>query len=121
MESIKKFCNKHGFKEVRIIAKDRYVRSISSKEWFAIEIFENKIRLSYENYNLEKPFVRDNNLNMDYIQYLIEIDKLDEFIKKEFILDKFTLYEQFISKWRCKYIEKDKIYPDFGIDIVLEY
>lgn len=85
MESIKQFCNNHGFKEVKISAKCRYVRSISSKEWFAIEILENKIRLSYENYSLEKPFVCDNVLSMDYIQYLIEIDKLDEFIKKEFI------------------------------------
>lgn len=85
MESIKQFCSNHGFKEVRIIAKERYVKSISSKEWFAIEILENKIRLSYENYSLEKPFVRDNNLNMDYIQYLIETSTLDRFIKTEFI------------------------------------
>lgn len=85
MESIKKFCSDHGFKEVEIIAKERYVKSISSKEWFAIEVFDNKVRLSYENYNLQKPFVCDNNLNMDYIQYLIEIGKLYEFIKKEFI------------------------------------
>ena len=85
MESIKQFCSNHGFKEVEINNKERFVKSISSKEWFAIEILENKIRLSYENYSLEKPFVRDNKLNIDYIQYLIEINKLDEFIKKEFI------------------------------------
>ena len=85
MESIKQFCSNHGFKEVKISAKERYVRSISSKEWFAIEILENKIRLSYENYSLEKPFIRDNSLSMDYIKYLIETDKLTEFIKKEFI------------------------------------
>ena len=85
MESIKKFCNNHGFKEVKINDKERFVRSISSKEWFAVEILENKIRLVYENYSLDKPFCRDNNINMDYIKYLIEIDKLDEFIKKEFI------------------------------------
>ena len=85
MESVKQFCSNHGFKEVTINNKARYVKSISSKEWFAIEVFENKVRLSYENYNLQKPFVCDNNLNMDYIQYLIEIGKLDEFIKKEFI------------------------------------
>lgn len=85
MESVKQFCSNHGFKEVKINNKSRYVKSISSKEWFAIEIFENKVRLSYENYNLQKPFVYDNNLDMHYVQYLIEISRLDEFIKKEFI------------------------------------
>ena len=85
MVSIRNFCSDNGFKEVRMIAKDRYVKSVSGKEWFAIEILDNKIRLSYENYNLQKPFVCDNNLDMHYIQYLIEISRLDEFIKKEFI------------------------------------
>lgn len=85
MESIKKFCNNYGFKEVKINDKERFVRSISSKEWFAVEILEDKIKLSYENYSLEKPFVCDNTLNNEYIQYLIEIGRLDEFIKKEFI------------------------------------
>ena len=85
MESVKQFCSNHGFKEVKINNKERYVKSVSSKEWFAIEVFDNKVRLSYENYNLQKPFVRDNTLNIDYVQYLIEIGKLYEFIKKEFI------------------------------------
>lgn len=84
-KSVKEFCDSHGFKEVKIIKNGRFVKSVSSKEWFAVEILENKIRLSYENYNLQKPFIRDNTLNMEYINYLIEIQRLDEFIKKEFI------------------------------------
>lgn len=85
MECIKKFCNKYGFKEVKISNKQRFVKSVSSKEWFAIEILDNKIRLSYENYNFQEPLLRANSLNMDYIQYLIETGTLDRFIKKEFI------------------------------------
>lgn len=85
VQGIKDFCIGHGFKEVKIVKENRFVKSVSNKEWFAIEILEDKIRLSYENYNLEKSFVRDNILNNEYIQYLIEIGKLNEFIKKEFI------------------------------------
>ena len=85
MESVKQFCSNHGFKEVKINNKERYVKSVSSKDWFAIEVFDNNVRLSYENYNLQKPFVRNNTLTIDYVQYLIEIGKLDEFIKKELI------------------------------------
>ena len=85
MESVKQFCSNHGFKEVTINNKARYVKSVSSKEWFAIEIFENKVRLSYENYNIREPLIRSNSLNIDYIQYLIETGTLDKFIKKEFI------------------------------------
>ena len=84
-KSVKEFCIRHGFKEVTIIKDNRFVKSVSNKEWFAIEILENKIKLSYENYNLQKPFIRDNTLNTEYIEYLIEIQHLDEFIKKEFI------------------------------------
>ena len=84
-KSVKEFCDSHGFKEVRIIKNGRFVKSVSNKEWFAIEILDNKIRLSYENYGLERPVVRDNTLNMDYIQYLIETSTLDRFIKQEFI------------------------------------
>lgn len=83
--SVKEFCIGHGFKEVTIVKKNRFVKSVSNKEWFAIEILEDKIELSYENYNLQKPFVRNNILNMNYIEYLIEISRLDELIKKEFI------------------------------------
>lgn len=83
--SVKDFCITHGFKEVKIIKENRFVKSVSNKEWFVVEILEDKVKLSYENYNLKKPFVRDNILNIDYIKYLIEIQKLDEFIKKEFI------------------------------------
>ena len=85
VQGIKEFCIGHGFKEVKIVKENRFVKSVSNKEWFAVEILEDKIKLSYENYSLEKPFVRDNNLNNEYIQYLIEIGRLDEFIKKEFI------------------------------------
>lgn len=83
--SVKEFCISHGFKEVTIIKDNRFVKSVSNKEWFAIEILEDKIKLSYENYNLQKPFIRDNTLNTEYIEYLIETQHLDEFIKKEFI------------------------------------
>ena len=83
--SVKEFCISHGFKEVNIIKDNRFVKSVSNKEWFAVEILKDKIKLIYENYNSQKPFIRDNTLNTEYIEYLIETQHLDEFIKKEFI------------------------------------
>lgn len=83
--SVKEFCINHGFKEVNTIKNNRFVKSVSNKEWFAVEILEDKIKIIYENYNLQRPFIHYNVLNMEYIEYLIETQHLDEFIKKEFI------------------------------------
>lgn len=84
MEVIKKFCDKYNFKEVTT-KHGRYVKSISNKEWFAIEILDDKVRLSYENYNLSKPIIKDFNFTIEYVNYLKDLNKLDDFIKKEFI------------------------------------
>lgn len=85
MEVIKKFCDKYNFKEVSIIKNGRYVKSISNKEWFAIEILDDKVRLIYENYSLKTPIIRDFNFTIEYVNYLTDLNKLDDFIKKEFI------------------------------------
>jgi hypothetical protein len=83
MECIKKFCSDYGFKQVEIIAKDRFVKSVSSKEWFAIEILDDKVRLSYENYNLNTPIIKDYNFAIEYVKYLMDLNKLNDFIKNK--------------------------------------
>ena len=84
MEVIKNFCNIHKFKEVSV-KRNRFVKSISNKEWFAIEILDDKVRLSYENYNLNTPIIKEYNFTIEYVKYLTDFNKLNDFIKKEFI------------------------------------
>ena len=84
MEVVKKFCRDYKFKEV-FIKQGRYVKSVSNKEWFAIDILEDKVKISYENYNFEKPIIKDYSFTNEYIEYLTDLKRVDEFIKREFI------------------------------------
>ena len=84
MEVVKKFCSDYKFKEVTT-KHGRYVKSVSNKEWFAIEILEDRVKISYENYNLNVPIIKDYSFTNEYIEYLTDLKRVDEFIKREFI------------------------------------
>ena len=82
---IKRFCFNHGFKEVKIIKEGRFVKNVSGKEWFAVDILDDRVKISYENYNLNVPIIKDYTFTLEYIDFIADLKRVDEFIKKEFL------------------------------------
>lgn len=98
MESVHDFCLDNNFKTC-FGKPNRYIKSISGREWIVVEIYKDSLKVGIEKYNVDgylSGISYYEIVSIDYMRELIQSNKLYEYLENTIIKTITKLYKKFI-------------------------
>ena len=98
MESVHDFCLDNNFKTC-CGKLNRYIKSISGREWIVVQIYKDSLKVGIEKYNIDTSLSGVSCyeiVTIDYVKELIQSNKLYEYLENTIIKTITKLYKKII-------------------------